>query len=604
MVNLDSRGAVQAGVDRSMLGPVPRDWRLSSLVLAGYGLAAVALFWQAWVSPGDRIVGGGGDEIQQLWVIASVTHALSHGASPFYTQLLNYPRGVNLMWDGVPFPLVPIFALADAVAGPVPAYDFMMSVVLALNAWCGYLGCGHWVRHRRAAVLGGFLFGFGPAVVSQALDHPFLAAVFLLPLALLCLDQLAVHQAGAPWRWGGVLGLVAALQFYTSEEVWAAMAVVSAGGLLWLGCYQWRCVRRHWRYLAVGLACAFAVMAPLIAGPLLFQFLGPGAVHGAPLSPSQFSGDLVGFVVPTWVTAIEVPALLGISSLASPITADFGSYVGLPILAVLVMLFLRDRRAPVVGFFLGWILIVAVLLLGPDLRLLAEGSGIPMPGVLLERVPLVGDLLPVRLDLYLDLGVAILVSLFADRALRRGPDRAGRLFMILAVASWLPMLLYPAASVSTPAFFTGEHFLPHGSLLIVPFARNVNSDTAMLWQVESGFVFATPDGYFTRVGSNVRHFHGPVPTPFTNDIWLVQWGGIPPKVTAKIRAEARLYLMQHDVAVTVLGPMHGQSVMRRWLSAVFAQPPVTECGVDLWYRAPSGNRIAGGTCHTNAGAAS
>ncbi|MHB8331280.1 MAG: hypothetical protein ACYDEA_03690 [Candidatus Dormibacteria bacterium] len=579
----DYRGTVQPNAERLVSRRLPRDPRLSALVLAGYGVAAAALFWQTWVSPGNRLVGVGGDVIQQLWVIASVTHALFHGTSPFYTQLLNFPRGVNLMWDGIPFPLVPAFALADAVTGPVPAYDFMMTLVLALNAWCGYLACGHWVGHRRAAVLGGFLFGFGPAVVSQALDHPFLAAVFLLPLALLCLDQLVVQQSSAPWRWGTVLGLVAAGQFYTSEEVWATMAVVSAGGLLWLGCYQGRSVRAHWRHLVVGLGWAFAVMVPLIAGPLLFQFLGPGAVHGAPLSPSHFSGDLVGFVVPTWVTAIEVPALLSLSYLADPITADFSFYVGLPILALLVMLLLRDRGARVVAFFLGWTLTVAVLLMGPQLRLLIGSTGILMPEVLLEHVPFLGDFLPVRLDLYLDLGVAILVAIFADRSLRRHADTAARLLVTLAVASWLPTVAYPAISVSTPSFFTGSHFPSHGSLLVVPFARNATSDTAMLWQVESGFRFSTPDGYFTRAGSNIPNFHGPAPTPFSNDIWLVQWGGAPPKVTAHVRAEARLYLTQHQVAVTVLGPMQRQSVMRRWLSSVFGRPPIEEGGVDLWY---------------------
>ncbi len=586
-LKLDCRGAVQPNAERPVSPRLPRDPRLSGLVLAGYGVAATALFWQAWVSPGDRLVGIGGDVIQQLWVIASVTHALSHGSSPFYTHLLNYPQGVNLMWDGVPFPLVPAFALADAVTGPVPAYDFVMTMVLALNAWCGYLACGHWVGHRRAAVLGGFLFGFGPAVVSQALDHPFLAAVFFLPLALLCLDQLAVQQSSAPWRWGIVLGLVAAAQFYTSEEVWATMAVVSAGGLLWLGCYQWRSVRTHWRHLVVGMGWALAVMLPLIAGPLLFQFLGPGAVLGAPLSPSHFSGDLVGFVVPTWVMAVEVPALLNLSYLADPITADFSFYVGLPILALLAMMVLRDRGARVVGFFLGWTLIVAVLLLGPGLRLLVGSSGIPMPEALLEHVPFLGDLLPVRLDLYLDLGIAILVAIFADRSLRLRADRAGRMLVILAVASWLPTVAYPAAPVSTPAFFTAGRFPTHGSLLVVPFARNAKSDTAMLWQVESGFRFSTPDGYFTRAGSNVPNFHGPAPNAFTNAIWLVQWGGAPPVVTGQLREQASLYLTQHRVAVTVLGPMQRQSVIRRWLSSVFGRSPVAKDGVDLWYGLPA-----------------
>ena len=555
-----------------------RDPRLSSLVLAGYGIAAAALFWQAWVSPGDRMVGVGGDAIQQLWVISWAAHAVSHGALPFYTHLLNYPNGVNLMWDGIPFPLVPAFAVADAIAGPIPAYDFMMTLVLALNAWCGYLACAHWAEHRGAAVLGGFLFGFGPAVVNQALDHPFLAAVFILPLALLCLDHLAVRQSSAPWRWGILLGLLAAAQFYMAEEIWATMAVVSAAGLLWLGCYRRRSVLGRLPHLVEGLGWALLVMTPLVAGPILFQFFGPGAVHGPPLPASFFSGYLLGFVVPTWVTALNVPPLLHLSL--------FGFYVGLPILALVAVLWLRDRGAPVVGFFMGWTLIIAVLLLGPGLRFVAGPSSLPLPDLLLEHIPFLGYFLPVRLELYLDLGVAIVAALLVDRALRRPPTRLEVLLLVLAVASWFPTVTYPAVAVSTPAFFATTHLPSHRSLLIIPFARNVNSDTAMLWQVQNDFRYPTPDGYFTRVGSNVPHPHGPAPTPFTEDIWMIQTGGAAPPVTPHLRSEASDYLRQHGVAATALGPMLGRSAMRRWLSLVFGRAPTTVGGADIWYSIP------------------
>ena len=585
LAHTQTAGGAASG--RHASGPVPRDARLSALVFATYLLLAGALFWQAWAGPESHLVGGGADMIQQLWVIASVTHALFHGGSPLFTHLLNYPNGVNLMWDGLPFTLVPAYALGDAVAGPVPAYDFLMTLVLALDAWTGYLACGHWVESRRAAVLGGLLFGFGPAVVAQAIDHPFLAAAFFLPLALLCLDELAVRQSGSAWRWGSLLGVVAAAQFYTSEEVWATMAVVSAAGLLWLGCYRRHLVRDRLRHLVSGLGWGLAVMVPLVAGPLAFQLLGPGAVHGAPLPPSHFSGDLVGFVVPNWVTGLAVPGLKTVAFLADPVTADFGLYVGLPVAALMVGLLLRQRGIPVVAFFLGWTLIVALLVMGPAFTLLPGPGGLPLPDALLGHLPFVGYFLPVRLDVYLDLGVAVLVALFADRALARGAKRTGRLATIVVAASWLPTLAYPSTQIPTPKFFTSGHFPTSGSVLVIPYARDVNSDTAMLWQVESGFRFATPEGYFTRVGSNVPHYHGPAPTAFTNDVWLVQFGGAPPTVTAKVRTEADRYLTQHHVTATVLGPMQHRVAMRRWLTSVFARAPVQKAGVDVWYGLPA-----------------
>jgi hypothetical protein len=253
-------------------------------------------------------------------------------------------------------------------------------------------------------------------------------------------------------------------------------------------------------------------MTVLVAGPIIFQFFGPGAVHGAPLPPQVFSGDLVGFVVPAWLLALQIPALLPLAANADFVPADFGFYLGLPMLAVLGVLGWRRWHEPNLRFFLVWTATIALLILGPTLRLVATPKGgLPLPGAILQHIPLLGDYLPVRLDLYLDLGVAILLTMLLDQLNRQRAGRNLRVLAILAVVSWLPSLLFPTEAVSTPAFFQHEQMPSKGSILVVPFARNVNSDPAMLWQVVDGFRFATPDGYSLEGATVTRTALVPLP---------------------------------------------------------------------------------------------
>jgi hypothetical protein len=564
-----------------------RQPRLSALILLGYAVVALALFWTTWLNPGDHLVAYGGDAIQQLWELSAALHALTHGVSPFYTYLMNYPHGVNMIWTPTPFGLLPIFAIFNFWGGPVLAYNSLLIVILALNAWTGYLACSRWAHHRAAAVVGGFVFGFGPAAVAQALNHPFLAALFFLPLALIGLDELVVRQAGSARNWGLLLGLVAAGQFYIAEEVWGTMGLLGACGLIWLAILNIGLVRTHWRYLLIGLSWAAGLMAVLIATPIIFQFFGPGVVHGSPLSPAGFSGDLAGFLVPNWLQALTIPALGPLALRADFVVTDFSFYLGLPVLLVLGTLGWSRWRDRQVSFFLGWTIIIAILILGPTLRLLPTPGGLPLPTAFLQHIPLLDYYLPVRLDLYLDLGVAILLTMFIDKLTWKRADLGLRALAILAVASWLPTLTYPTTAVSAPTFLQHEQLPSKDSLLIIPFASQVNNDEAMLWQVIDEFQFAIPEGYFTRTSPSKNANIGPAPTPFANAILNIQAGGAVPPVTPKLMTQANNYLRQHHVTMTVLGPTEREQTLRQWLSKIFGQSPTQKEGVYIWDGKPS-----------------
>jgi hypothetical protein len=367
------------------------------------------------------------------------------------------------------------------------------------------------------------------------------------------------------------------------------MALVSALGLAWLAVLHYQAVRNHVRYLATGLIWAAGIMIILVLAPLLFQFFGPGVLHAAPLSPQFFSGDLAGFVLPTWLQYLFVPALLPIVGQADFIIADFGFYIGLPFLTVLGVLSWCHWRNFSVRFFLGWTAMLAILILGATLRLVRAPVGVPLPDAIIQHIPLLNEFLPVRLDLYLDLSIAILFTIFLDQLNQSKMSRGLRLLAILAVFSWLPNMWFPMSTHNTniPAIFRTGELPSRGSILVIPLAVNVNSDQAMLWQVVNGFRFSIPEGYFTRPGSRNKDYIGPIGTPFLQAIWKPELGDRLPPVTPKLITAASNYLQQHQVQMTVLGPMPQEAAMRRWLTLVFGRQPTAKEGVYNWHGRPN-----------------
>src|SRR5450759_674402 len=69
------------------------------VVLLVYTALAVALFSSTWVHPTTWSVGVVGDPQQIMWFLGWPPFALTHGQNPMFTDYIDYPGGVNLMWN-------------------------------------------------------------------------------------------------------------------------------------------------------------------------------------------------------------------------------------------------------------------------------------------------------------------------------------------------------------------------------------------------------------------------------------------------------------------------------------------------------------------------
>jgi hypothetical protein len=562
-----------------------------SAALAGYLFLALLLFLPVWLHPGQRTVGGGGgDPFFSSWFIRWIPHAISHGWNPLFTTYLDYPDGVNLMWNGsIPLPSL-VVTPVTLTAGPMVAYNLLTTLGPALSGWCAYLALTRYVRSRPAAFVGGAFYAFSPFMISQSLGHAHLTMAWAPPLALLLLDDLFVRRRRSLWI-GVALGALGVAQLLTAEEVLAIVAVAAAAGLVTAGLLHREAVLSRLQPALPVLGLAVVVFLVVAALPLGFQFFGPQRVHGSLQPSNYYVSDLINFLLPTRVQLIAPSAVTQISDHLAGLGSERTAYVGLPLIALLALVVRRNWRLPVVRWAAITGVVLALLSLGNTLHVAGVDTRLPLPWALTSPIPLLHEVLPVRFTLVVFLLVGLLVAVFVDATLARPtwrPRLGGAMAVGLSVAALFPAVPFVTSSTVAPGFFTRPsdlHALPEGSVILVaPFAV-VGLADAMYWQAEAGMWFRMPEGE-----AFVPSPYPLYPPPSATEFALVRLadGSVPlAAIDAGVPDKIRDDLRRWNVRAVVVGPMPHRDQAVALLSQVLGRAPSAGDGVDIWWDVPA-----------------
>ena len=462
--------------------------RTNVLVLAGYVAIAYAYFGAPLgLHPGRDLIGYGRDLQLFVWDLAWWPHAILTWQNPFVSHAIYAPSGIDLAWvtsvPGLAIALAPVTLLF----GPDVSFNVAEILMPALAALTAYLLCRHLTRSLWPSLAGGYLFGFSSYMLGAELGHLHLTSVFLLPLIALAVVRYMegeLDRRGFAWR----LGVLFGLQFWIATEVCVSAALVLVLALI-LASATVPAARARLRALVVPLAGAAGVAA-VVTAPLLY-FAVTDFQSGSIVSPSSADGDLLNLVVPTRLLAAGRP----FAHLSEQFTSDLpnqGLSLGLPALVIVAWYALRMRRSALARFLVASLVLAVVLVLGTALYVDGHKQ-LTLPWSYVARAPVLDNVLPARLSIYVALVGSVIVALWA--AERR--DWARRLLPALAVAALVPAVWNVPYRFHPERwqFFTSGQYkcIPRGdSLAIFPFGVYGYST---LWQAETNFWFRMPGGY-------------------------------------------------------------------------------------------------------------
>ena len=570
-----------------------------TLVVAGVLYLALGfLLWvHAWTEGATtHTLCGCGDPALFLWFFQWPATALSHGQNPFYSTALFHPHGINLLAQtsvtGMSLPLVPV----TWIWGPVASLNVASTVAPALTAFTAFIAIRRWVTWTPASFVGGLLYGFSPFVLtSLEFAHLMTAALMVLPLILIALDEIVVRQRRSALWTGLLLGLLVFAQFFFSTELLAitAIAVVIAlialvGGAL---VTDRAAVRQRARHAAVGLGAGLGVGVVLLAWPIWFALAGPAHLSGAIWPNIAPIGGYVpaDYVSPHYIGGSNVFELLG-----GYTGAQLGSsgYLGWGLLAVLVaglVAFRRDRRL----WFFGFVLAFSALFALGERR----GQWWELARIL-AHIPVMENVIVQRFMAIGFLAAAVMLAIVLDRVRARPPDWR-RLISAVAVAAiaLVPIgvtfgerLPFAMTRVLLPRWYTEvAPTLPPGRVLLSYPAPFTGIQSAMAWQAVDRMHYSQagsggPQGTAVRSGAAAGGFR--VLTKLTLNFSRPSPTGTPAQYAA-VRQALRVWkvdsvVVSTDPAAPFLQQGQDPVYAAAFMTAALGRLPRIEAGAWVW----------------------
>jgi hypothetical protein len=577
-------------------------------VLAVFALCLVlgwALFHRAWTWPSTTLAGGAGDADEYTWFLSWAPFAIGHGLDPLISHYVNFPAGANLMWNTSV--LLPGFLMSPVtvVFGAAFSYNVLVTAAPVLCSTFAYMAFRRWAGPL-PALGGALIFGFSPYIVSQSTGHLAQTLIMSAPLALVLLDRLLVVQTGRPWLDGLLLGLLAWAQLLTGEELLALEAVTATVAVAVLWAIARRDVARHLAYAVRGLVVTVGVFVVLSAPFLAVQYFGPDKVQNAHPA-NRYVSDLLNFVVPTRSTLLAPAAALRVSSHFTGNGSEHSAYIGAPLVLFAVVAVVLARRRRVTWVALAVAAGAALLSLGPTLHVRGSITHVYLPDFVLEKLPLLHNLLPDRFASMTALGVGLLVALGLDelKHLHR-PARAGGWALAGAgLVAIIPTAHFDAsASPLFSAFYSGFSCPPAAGTSPahppVVFLLPVVNELDLRWQAESKFCFVMPSATgLTGTSRAQRQVNG-----------ILFRVGSPsmrrPPMTAAARQEAAQEIRDLDVQEIVVGPQspaqplwtyQDQAQLVSWVDWLVGHQPRQTHEIYItyvWDNLPSAGDIASG----------
>lgn len=554
------------------------------VVIAVYVLCAVGLALPAWLSAVPTYVGIGGDPQQQMWFLSWTPFAAGHLHNPLVSDYMNYPDGLNLMWQTWMPAVGVVLWPVTAIWGPLVTWNVAMTLAPALGAVFAFFAIHRYVPSPLPAAVGALVYGFSPIVIAQMLGHLHVVlSVITPPLALLLLDELVVRGRMRPLVLALLIAALGIVQFFIAEEMFVTMLIAAGVVVVVLGLMHRSQVQHGLQYVWRVLRVAVPITAVVIAVPAGVQFLGPNHVSGAAIhSPDVFSTDPFNLILPTQIQWLSPAPLQQLTTHFTGNLSEWDGYIGLPLLFILLIALTVWWRVPLARAVGLTAIAITVLSFGPHLHGLGSSSGIPLPWWIAAHVPVVKNVQPNRLMLYVFLAVGLGLAFVLSRLVTARRRVVAGAVAVFALVPLVPLVPLPMTRLVQPKFFASSdvNIVPSGAVaLTAPWAEGPQP-AGFAWQFAANFRYRQVGGYIIgaeSTGSAKLH-------ALLDEIATT---GKPVAAGGADRQIALDELRQSRVSVVLAGPSPDQQLYSAFFTDLLASAPQVEDGVDLWFLTPS-----------------
>lgn len=585
--------------------PRTRRWPLAPIAVI-YVLLACLADLGAWLHGVGHTVQsvGGADLPEELWFLAQTPWAIVHGVNPLHNAYLNYPAGINLM-DNTSMPLMGLLAFpVTALANPAASYTVLTVVSIAISAFACCVMVHRFVHWWPAAFAGGLVYGFSPLAVGEGNGHLFLLMDPIPPIVVILLDRILRTKEGSPATNGAVLGLSLAAQLYISAEFLTSLCVMAVSAVLVAALLLARSGAFDTRAAVRAAGSAAAVFAAIGGIGVFYALAGPDHISG-PAQPvdviGPLSSDPVGLVVPTVNQKFSFGAASYGDSLVAERGADYrptvidaaenGTYVGVPLLLLLVGTVIVLRRRWYVVFAAGLAAWAMLLSMGPRLHIGGHLTPVRLPFDLLAHLPVLDSEVASRFVEFFWLFVAVVLAAglhhvrsavshrWHGEARNFVADLGAVAVGAVALFPLVPAWPYATGPYRVPTWFTEQaRALPVGTPVLVYPLSNSSDASSMQWQAAAEMRFKMVGGYAIFTGPARHATFASEYSRLQMTLSLCSLGETLPTDPNSVRGQLRSWRIQ-DIVVDQAAT--GSGCARRLFEAALG-PPSGSGGMWVW----------------------
>jgi hypothetical protein len=306
----------------------------------------------------------------------------------------------------------------------------------------------------------------------------------------------------------------------------------------------------------------------------------------------QYQSDLLSAVLPSSNQLISPNGATAISDHFANNLSENGSYLGIPLVILLIGATIACRRSKVV--VISFLAACSAYLLSLGSPLLVDNRYVGwahLPAGLFHHLPLLKGAVMARFSVYVVLFAVLVLGIALERMRRwAGWPTAwagGAVAILVSAAALVPLipsLPYAEAAIDTPAFFTTSAVdsVPAGSVAVVyPVTNPVDADST-LWQAAAGMRFKMPGAYALVPAPGAMQSQWGTPTLTSNTLGGIA-GGVKIAESPSLRRAIRAQWLNWDAETFIMGPGPDQAYARQFVSWVIGKSPVHRQGVYVWY---------------------